>query len=139
MTQVEIGRGDKLSDGTDVTIISLGPIASEVTKAIEKVREKGISVRHFDAVFLKPFDQKIIDEIVASPTPVITVEDASVRGGLYSAVTEALNRRGFTLPVESVGIPSDRFVEHGMVAELYEECGMNSETIYNKIINQAAK
>ena len=64
----------------------------------------------------------------------MTVEDASVKGGLGSAVIEWLSDNGCTLPVTRIGVP-DKFVPQGSVPELYALCGMDSEAIYRAIVN----
>ena len=135
LKEIEIGKGELIVNGSDIVIISLGPIASEVQSAIEKAAAEGISVAHYDAVFLKPFDETIIKEIISKSVPVITVEDASMRGGLYTTVTDLLNRNSSKLTVTSVGIPTDSFVEHGNLKDLYTACCMNSDSIYRSIVN----
>lgn len=138
MEAVGIGKGEKLQDGKDITVISLGPIANEVTEAIKAVEDKGISVAHYDAVFLKPFDEGIIDMIVEADTPVVTVEDASLRGGLYTTVVELLHTKGFSKPVIPIGIDPEEFVSHGSVKELYEKMGMDAGSIAEILIKNVA-
>ena len=89
---------------------------------------------HYDMVFLKPIDHDILEEVAKSDTPIITVEDASVKGGLGSAVTEWLAERGIKRDVHRIGVP-DKFVPHGSIAELMHLCGMDSEAIYAAIVN----
>lgn len=139
MQKVEIGKGEKLEDGNDIAVISLGPVSSLVKQAIEKAREENIAIAHYDAVFLKPFDESIINEIIGKNVNVITVEDASIRGGLYSTVSESLALKGSGLKVIPVGIPSDRFIEHGSIKELQKECGMDADSIYNIIKENIGK
>ncbi len=133
MKAVKIGRGEKLSDGTDVVVLSIGPIANEVADAITKVKQEGISVAHYDMVFLKPIDEQILQEVAEMKCPIITVEDGTITGGLASAVTEWLNAQGCKSQVYPIGIP-DEFVTQGTVAELYRYCEMDSEAIRKKIV-----
>lgn len=137
--KIELGTAERLSEGKDVTVISLGPISTEVEKAIALVREKGIGVTHYDARFLRPLDEKMMQEVVESERPVITVEDASVKGGLGSTVIEWLNEHDSGLTVRRIGVPEDRFIEHGTVPELYRDCEMDSEAIYKTILEVANK
>ena len=133
MTELPIGRGEKLSEGSDVAVLSLGPIAYEVSHAIAKAKEADVSVAHYDMVYLKPIDDDIMAEVAQMDCPIITVEDGSVTGGLGAAVMEWLNEHGYKRIVARVGIP-DKFVAHGTVKQLYEQCGMNADAIYNKIV-----
>ena len=135
MKQVTIGRGEKLSDGSDVAVLSLGPIANEVQIAIEKAEKiTNIKVAHFDMVFLKPIDEDIMKEVAQMNCPIVTVEDGSLIGGLASTVTEWLSTHGYSAKVTSVGVP-DEFVAQGSVPELYRYCGMDSDSICEKILN----
>lgn len=133
MHELEIGKGEKLASGKDVAVLSIGPIASEVSKAIAMAADKGISAAHYDMIFLKPIDEAILREVGESGMPVITVEDASIKGGLGSAVTQWLNDNGFNNPVKRIGIP-DKFVPHGKISELRHICGMDAEAILNTIV-----
>jgi 1-deoxy-D-xylulose-5-phosphate synthase len=135
MHAVKIGQGERLVDGSDVVVLSIGTIANEVEKAIERAqKENNISVAHYDMVFLKPIDEDILAEVLAKNAPIITVEDGTIKGGLASAVMEWLNEQGASLNVYPIGIPDD-FVPQGTVPELYRYCGMDSESIYQTIVN----
>lgn len=133
MKELPIGHGEKITDGTDIAVLSIGPIASEASKAVEKARAEGISAAHYDMIFLKPIDTGILSEIAKAGMPIVTVEDASIKGGLGSAVIEWLNDNGFCNPVRRIGIP-DKFISQGTVAQLRHLCGMDSEAIFNAII-----
>lgn len=135
MKELPAGRGEKLSEGSDVAVLSLGPIASEAAKAVEMAREKGISAAHYDMIYLNPIDETILREIAEKKMPLVTVEDASVKGGLGTAVTEWFANQGFTLHIKKIGVPERHFVTHGTVKELYELCSMNAPAILEAIVN----
>lgn len=139
MKELPIGRGEKLASGTDVAVLSLGPIAADVAKAIERAKADGISVAHYDMVFLRPLDSSIMEEVARSGMPIITVEDASVKGGLGSAVVEWLSDAGIAAPVTRIGVPEGTFVPHGTVKQLRKLCNMDSDTIYQAILNAKKK
>lgn len=132
MRCLPLGRGELLSDGDDLSVISIGPIAANVSLAVDKARAEGIGAAHYDAVFLKPLDDEMMHEVGRRGKPVITVEDGTVEGGLGTAVSDWLNDHGYRLHVEKIGVP-DRFIYHGSVAELYRQCGLDVESIYTKI------
>lgn len=131
---VPVGKGRKLTDGTDVAILSLGPIGTVAAEAIMLARMQGrnVSVAHYDMRFLKPIDMDILHEVGKKFGKVITVEDGVISGGLGSAVLEFFADNGYTPEVIRVGIP-DTFVEHGTVAQLREICHMDAESIANII------
>ena len=126
--EMEIGKGQQLKDGTDLAILSLGPIGKEATKAIEILEEEQISVAHYDMRFLKPLDNKLLKTVFSRFNKIITLEDASVVGGLGSAVIEYMNDNSYKAKVLRLGIP-DRFVDQGTQEELYRECGYDAEGI----------
>jgi len=142
--EVEIGKGQQLKDGTELAILSLGPIGKEATKAIEILEEEQISVAHFDMRFLKPLDNKLLKTIFSRFNKIITLEDASVVGGLGSAVIEYMNDNSYKAKVIRLGIP-DRFVDQGTQEELYRECGYDAlgieaaarTLVHSKILTRA--
>ena len=71
---------------------------------------------------LEPFelDEELLDEVGRRFERVVTVEDGVVRGGVGSTVRDFFDRRGYRTQVRSLGIPDDRFVEHGTPAELFD-------------------
>jgi 1-deoxy-D-xylulose-5-phosphate synthase len=127
-SEVEIGKGQQLRDGNDLAILTLGPIGNQAAEAIDRLELEDISVAHFDMRFLKPLDNKLLKTVFSRFTKVITVEDASVVGGLGSAVIEYMNDNSYKAKVIRLGIP-DRFVDHGTQEELYKECGYDVEGI----------
>lgn len=134
MKELPVGKGERLAEGDDVAVLTIGPIAANVAEAVKQARAKGVNAAHYDMIFLKPIDEDILREIGEKGCPVVTVEDATVKGGLGSAVTEWLAANGFTNRVTTVGIP-DRFVAHGSVDELYRECGLDVGSLASVIVN----
>jgi 1-deoxy-D-xylulose-5-phosphate synthase len=143
-SEIEIGKGQQLHEGTDLAILSLGPIGKEATRAIELLEKVDISVAHYDMRFLKPLDNKLLKTIFSRFNKIITLEDASMVGGLGSAVIEYMNDNSYKAKVIRLGIP-DRFVEHGTQEELYKECGYDAagitttahNLVHSKILTRA--
>jgi 1-deoxy-D-xylulose-5-phosphate synthase len=133
MKRIEIGKGEQLSSGTDVAVLSIGPIAENVKNAVKKAVSEGVSVAHYDMIFLKPLDNEILKEVAELRCPIITVEDGVISGGLGSAVMEWMNDNGYISVVRRIGVP-DKFVAQGTVAQLYRLCGMDEDAIYNAIL-----
>ena len=130
MEIMPIGKGRKLKDGTDVAVLSIGPIGNEVTKAIAMVPE--ISVAHYDMIYLKPIDEALLHEVGQKFKHIITVENGVACGGLGSAVLEFMADNHYTPQVNRLGIP-DRFIEHGSIPELYQLCGIDCNSIATKL------
>lgn len=132
MKRMPLGRGQSLVDGTGPQVISVGPIAASVASAVERVRRDGIDAAHYDAIFVKPLDEEMMQKIASRNMPVITVEDGTVEGGLGTVVSDWLREHGYQLPVVKIGVP-DRFIYHGSVPQLYAQCGLDEDAIYNTI------
>ena len=129
MHEIPMGKGRKLKDGNgDIAVLSIGNIGTSVAKAIAIAEAQGVSVAHYDMIFLKPIDEQILEEVAAKYKRIVTVENGTIVGGLGSAVMEWLMEHGCNQHVKRVGIP-DRFIAQGTVAELHKLCGMDSESI----------
>ena len=131
--EVKVGTGRKLKDGTDIAVLSIGPIGNNVTRAIASLGGS-ISVAHYDMRFLKPLDEKILDEVGRKFKRVITLENGVIQGGLGSAVLEWMNDHGYTPQVQRLGLP-DKFIEHGTVKELQHIVGIDEEGILKAMSN----
>ena len=132
--EVKVGTGRKLKDGTDLAVLSIGPIGNNVTRAIEQLSQhptpntQHLSIAHYDMRFLKPLDEKILDEVGRKFKRVITIENGVIKGGLGSAVLEWMNDHGYTPQVQRLGLP-DNFIEHGTVKELQHIVGIDEAGI----------
>ena len=139
---VKVGTGRKLHDGTDVAILSIGPIGNDVAEVISELAGQSnqssptsqtsstsnCSPAHYDMRFLKPLDEDILHEVGQRFKHVVTIEDGVRNGGLGSAVLEWMNDHGYQPRVTRLGLP-DAFVEHGTVAELRQIVGLDKESI----------
>lgn len=128
MQILPIGKGRKLREGNDIAVLSLGPIGNEAIKAINQVEPDGISVAHYDMIYLKPLDEALLHEVGRKFKCVITIENGVIAGGLGSAVLEFMADHGYTPQVKRIGVP-DQFIEHGSIPELYKLCGMDADSI----------
>lgn len=123
-----IGRGRKLTEGSDVAVLTLGPIGNVVVEVVNELREAGRFVAHYDMRFLKPIDHDILREVGESCKRIVTIEDGVVQGGLGSAVVEYMADHNLHPEVIRLGLP-DSFVEHGTPEELYHIVGLDAEAI----------
>lgn len=130
---IEIGTGRKLKEGTDLAVITIGPIGNKAAAAIVRAeKELGCSIAHYDLRFLKPLDETLLHEVGQKFTRILTVEDGVRNGGMGSAILEFMNDHGYYPRVTRLGLP-DRFVQHGPVNDLYAICGIDEESILNTI------
>lgn len=141
LKEIEVGTGRRLHDGWDVAVLSIGPIGNDVEKAIKliesaespKTEDHCPSIAHYDMRFLKPLDDKLLEEVASRFSRIITIEDGVRNGGLGSAVTEWMSDHGYTPQITRMGMP-DHFVEQGTVQQLREICGIDLESIKKELI-----
>ena len=119
-----IGRGEVLREGTDLLFVSFGPITGRVMDVADALAARGWSAGVINARFAKPLDRQLILDQARGKRLVITFEESVVSGGFGSAVLEAFEEARLadpayrSIPVRLIGIPGDRFVDHGSVTDL---------------------
>jgi 1-deoxy-D-xylulose-5-phosphate synthase len=130
---IPIGKGKRLKSGSDMALLSIGTIGNSAAKAIAWAEEMGISVAHYDMLFLKPIDEELLHEVAKNFKHIITLENGVIKGGMGSAVVEFLADNGYIdNRVFRIGI-EDQFVTHGTIAELQRITGIDAESILRKI------
>lgn len=132
---IEIGKGRLLKEGSDIAVLTLGPIGNAARQAIEKAeKQSGKSIAHYDLRFLKPLDEELLHEVGKNFQKIVTIEDGVLKGGMGSALLEFMADHSYTPIVKRIGIP-DEFVQHGKPEELYQLCGMDCQTIENVLLS----
>lgn len=131
---IPIGKARQISDGSDVAVLSYGPIGNDVQTAISQLAAEGssLSVAHYDMRFCKPLDTEVLESVSQRFSRIVTIEDGQLAGGFGSAVLEWLSDNGKTTRVRRIGLP-DRFIEHGTVNELRHIAGTDIESIKQAI------
>ena len=132
--RIALGTGEKLKDGSDIAVLTIGTIANQARKAIEQIERENadIGIAHYDMRFVKPLDEQILHEVGKTFEKVITIEDGVIQGGFGSAVLEFFADNGYRVQTKRLGIP-DTFVEHGTPDELYSMLGLDTEGIADSI------
>jgi transketolase len=123
----EMGKANLINDGTDATIANNGPILYECMKAVQMMKEKGVSVRLLNIHTVKPIDREAIAKAARETGGIVTVEEHQVMGGFGSAVAEAVVQT-HPVPMRFIGI-QDRFGESGQPDQLFEEFGLTAKHI----------
>ena len=123
----EIGKGDTLRDGKDVTIIASGILVDEALKAEEMLAAKGISARVIDMHTWKPLDEELVLRAAAETGCIVTAENHQVGTGLGSAITNLTSAKN-PVPVERIGI-QNRFGQVGPQDFLMQEYNLTAEDI----------
>ena len=133
---LEIGKGRIVSTGNSIALLSFGTRLSEVLKASESLKLKGIEPTIVDARFAKPLDEKLIISLVESHEAIITIEEGSI-GGFGSHVQQFLSKnsvfdKGFKF--RSMVLP-DVFIDQSSPEDMYQQAGLNASDIEGLVLS----
>jgi transketolase len=124
-TSFEIGRAQLMRTGTDVGIVASSIMVKHALDAAEELEREGIRAAVLRVSTLKPFDEEAVAELASSVQALVTAENHSVVGGLYSATAEALLRRGVAVPTRAIGL-QDEFGSFGSLDYNLERHGLTA-------------
>ena len=129
----EIGKGLKLKEGSDVTIVATGHLVWEALKASETLSKKGINSEIINIHTIKPLDEDIILESVSKTGCLVSAEEHNIYGGLGESISRLLTTK-MPVPQEFVGT-KDTFGESGTPSQLMDKYGLNSSSICKSAVN----
>ena len=136
---IVVGTGQCIKEGTDVAVLSIGPIGNIAHEAIKLWEENsGKSAALFDMRFLKPLDTELLHKVAKEYNRIITIENGTVLGGLGSAVMEFMAENNYKPSIIRLGLP-DQFIEHGSTPQLLHLCNIDKEAVIdalNRIVKQ---
>ncbi|HEY4083557.1 MAG TPA: 1-deoxy-D-xylulose-5-phosphate synthase [Burkholderiaceae bacterium] len=124
------GKGEMRRKGSRVAILAFGTLLYPALKAAEALDASVANMR-----FAKPLDVDLVLELARSHEALVTIEDGCIMGGAGSAVLEALQAAGISMPVLQLGLPDD-FVEHGDPNKLMSQCGLDAAGIEQSILKR---
>ena len=122
----EIGKGIRVREGNDVSIITTGTLLHNAIRAALLLEQEGIQAAVVDMHTVKPIDQNLILECAEQTGAIVTAEEHSIYGGLGSAVAEVLAEH-CPVPMERIGAVD--FAESGDYGQLMEKYGYGPESI----------
>ena len=125
-----IGKGVKLIEGSDVTIVATGHLVWEAIDCAKKLKSEGISAELINIHTIKPLDRNIILDSVSKTNCIVSAEEHNVIGGLGESISSLLVKNNLS-PMEFVGV-EDSFGESGTPQELMKKYQLSSENIYLK-------
>ncbi|MBD3246095.1 MAG: 1-deoxy-D-xylulose-5-phosphate synthase [Candidatus Omnitrophica bacterium] len=134
-TPVHLGKGEYLTQGTEVGIIAIGSMVRIGLQAAERLEENGISAALVNARFVKPLDEALLCDLASSCRLIVTLEEGSLAGGFGSAVAELYAQKNIFDHVRLIrmGIP-DSFIPAGTREELFKLCKIDAESISRGIL-----
>jgi 1-deoxy-D-xylulose-5-phosphate synthase len=128
-----VGKGRKLLDGKGVAVLALGPVAYRALEAAKRHKtDYWTCPAVWDMRWLKPLDTDILEE-AGKYSAIVTLEDGTLKGGLYGAVSEYFAGRADAPVIKAVGIP-DRFIPQATRGQQLQECGLDTESLFDLFI-----
>ena len=131
--KIEIGKGRIIQEGKKIALINFGARLNECKIAAQNLEKKGLSITIIDARFCKPLDENLMWQVARNHEILISIEEGSI-GGFGSHLSKFLSDKSLLEKIKfrSMILP-DRFIEHNDPKKMYEEAGLDSQAIENKI------
>ncbi len=126
-TRFAIGKGIRVREGSDVTLVANGLLVFEALQAAEQLAVDGIQASVLDLHTIKPLDEALLVEEAAKTGRVVVCEEHQIWGGLGSAVSTLLARK-HPCRMEFVAI-QDTYAESGTPEGLFEKYGLSAPHI----------
>ena len=123
----DLFRGEIMHEGNDVAIIACGMMVPRALDAAKQLEAEGIHARVVNMHTIKPIDVELVEDCARTCGKIVTIEEASMVGGLGSAVCEVVAEY-CPVPVKRIGMP-DIFGKSGPGADLLDEFGLSAEHI----------
>ena len=118
-----IGKAQKFSEGTDLSIFACGHLVWNAIQAGVALQEKGISVEVINIHTVKPIDEEAILNSIRKTKCAVTAEEHNIYGGMGDAVAQVAAKH-FPIPIEYIGT-KDTFGESGTPADLMKKYGLD--------------
>ena len=131
----EIGKGIKLLDEGNISIIATGTMVHKSLEAAKILKEKGIIAKVINIHTIKPLDEKLIHELSINSKLLVTVEEHSVIGGLGSAIADFKSTLNDAPPQLFIGLPNE-YKKSGKYVDILDNYGLTSEKIAKAIENK---
>jgi transketolase len=129
----EIGKGIKLTEGSDVTIVATGHLVWESISAAKDLLSQGINAEVINIHTIKPLDKDIILKSINKTNSLVSCEEHNILGGLGESISRLIVQNNKLCPMELVGV-NDSFGESGTPEELMNKYKLNSENIIDKCL-----
>ena len=131
---IEYGKAEILKEGNDLSIIAIGKMVSRAMEVADILNSKNISAQVINLKFLKPLDEKLLEKSIRQTKKVITMEDASIKGGVYTSIVELIAKNNINDAKIRGFAYGDKFVQHGSVEELEKLNNLDINSIVEGVL-----
>lgn len=136
---VEMGTWEVLRRGRHVALLAVGTMVMPALEAAQRLAGEGIDASVVNCRFIKPYDEEALAWAASSHPAVVTIEEGTIVNGFGALMAAALEpfRREHPLVHEIMGVP-DRIIQHASRAEQLQECGLDIDSICERVRTIAA-
>ena len=127
-----IGSWEVLRSGSDIAVLTVGPISYTIEKVAKDLDADGISIELVNCRFIKPMDESYLKSLINRFQTVLTIEEGAITGGFGDAVSSWLLEHNYQGKIKRLGLP-DKFIQHGKRDELLSEIGLDKSGIIGTI------
>ena len=132
-TPIAYGRSEWIYEEADIALMAVGSMVKTAEQVRDALKDTGYNCTLINARFVKPIDEQMLEEVAKQHKLLVTLEENVRNGGFGDHVLEYVNDRDFDMKVLNIALP-DEYVEHGNVALLHKEVGLDAETIVKRVI-----
>ena len=129
---IKVGSYEILSQGEDIVILAIGIMVKHALEAKELLLQEGINPTIVNARFLKPIDEKLLENLFDNHKKVVTIEDNVIAGGLSTNINKFIIDNKYNIDITNIALPEE-FIPHGNSDEIYESVGLSPSKIADKI------
>lgn len=134
---IEYGKSEIIYEEEDIVLVAVGSMVKTAVSVRHALKEIGYSCSLVNARFVKPIDEEMIKEMSREHKLMVTMEENVASGGFGDRVREYLDSLDCSCKLLSIAIP-DEYVEHGNVGLLYQEVGIDADTIVKRVVTAYA-
>ena len=128
--EFKIGKGIRLIEGKDVTIVATGHLVWEAIECVTKLKSEGVFAELINIHTIKPLDSKLILKSLSKTKCIVSAEEHNIIGGLGESISRILVQEKL-VPMEFVGV-NDSFGESGKPSDLMKKYQLSCDNIYEK-------
>ena len=130
---IKIGSWEVMTTGKDVLILAVGSMVKRSLDVVQRLKEKNIETEVINCRFIKPMDLEYLNNNFSRFSKIVTIEEGVLDGGFGESITAWSSSKILKNDILNIGLPND-FVDHGPRNVLLEEVGLDSQSLYIKII-----
>lgn len=132
---IEYGKSEVIYEEEDIALLAVGNMVKIAEQVRKNLKEIGYSCTLVNARFVKPIDTEVLDMLSADHKLLVTMEENVRSGGYGEKVMDYVVEQELPVKLLNISLP-DEYVEHGNVALLYEEVGIDAQTVTKRIIEK---